>query len=149
MRYKNYQNWTRNRIFGKTNNHKRNRKCYQTPSKGFSWVPLHSLSNFQVLLLTVLLSILTRMELCTLCPNLSNFPTPSPWKPLFYSLDGTSWWTLINSRIHVPLMSSKSPICCSPSLFPPQVVQLMTQYSGYWGKIEISLFGNVSYIWGR
>ena len=23
------------------------------------------------------------------------------------------------SRIHLPLMSSKSPVCCSPSLFPP------------------------------
>lgn len=51
-----------------------------------------------------------------------------------------SWWSHDPiSRICAPLVFSKSPICHSPSIFPPPVMQFMTQYPG-WGERIMGLF---------
>ena len=53
----------------------------------------------------------------------------------------------IVNRICAPSMSSRSPICHSPSLSPPPVMQLMTEYSG-WSEREMGLLGNIPHRWG-
>lgn len=50
------------------------------------------------------------------------------------------------SKIYAPLMTSNSPICNSPRLFPP-ILHPMIQYSG-WDKREMSPSGSVPHSWG-